>query len=297
MQRILILGAAGQVGSALLAQGIAGADLIGRAARDIDITDPAALAAALAATQPALVINCAAFTAVDRAESEAERAFAVNARGAGLVAQACADHGLPLIHLSTDYVFDGSKPAPYTETDPVAPLGVYGQSKAEGEARVRAALPQHLILRLSWIFSNSHPSFFGTMLRLGAERPELRVVNDQIGGPTFAGHIALAIAAMAGRALHHGDNSRADTIWGTYHYADAPDASWHDFAAAIFATAARHGLKTPKLTAIPSSEYPLPAKRPANSRFDCSKLSARFGIARADWRQAVEACCAARAAG
>ena len=293
MTRILVLGAAGQVGSALMEPGnfpgIAGAELIGRASNQLDITDRVMLQAAFRDLQPALAINCAAYTAVDRAESEAERAFAINAAGAGLLAQVCAKHGVPLIQLSTDYVFDGGKASPYAETDPVAPLGVYGQSKAEGEARVRAAQPQHLILRLSWIFSNSHPSFFGTMLRLGAERPELRVVNDQIGGPTFAGHVAQAIAAMAKRALHGND-----AIWGTYHYADAPDASWHDFAAAIFAAAARHGLKTPKLTAIPTSEYPTPARRPANSRFDCGKFSAAFGMPRADWRQAVEACCAAR---
>ncbi len=290
MTRILVLGAGGQVGTAIIQQGIAGAELIGQAAKDIDITDAVALRAGLSALQPDLVINCAAFTAVDRAESESERAFAVNAQGAGHVALACAALGAKLIHLSTDYVFDGSKPTPYTETDPVAPLGVYGQSKAEGEARVRAALPQHLILRLSWIFSNTHPSFFGTMLRLGAERPELRVVNDQIGGPTFAGHIAQAISAMAERALQDSSD-----IWGTYHYADGPDVSWHDFAAAIFAAAARNGLKVPKLTAIPSSEYPTPAKRPANSHFDCGKLSRAFGISRADWRQAVESCCAVRA--
>lgn len=289
MKRILVLGAAGQVGAALLARALPGQEWVGRGSQHLNITDAAALQAAFGSLRPDLVINCAAYTAVDRAESEPERAFAVNAAGAGLVAQACAHHDAALIHLSTDYVFDGSKPAPYQEDDAVAPLGVYGRSKAEGEARVRATLPRHLILRLSWIFSDSHPSFFGTMLRLGAERPELRVVNDQIGGPSFAGHVAAAIAGMAAPVL------AGEDIRGTYHYADTPDVNWHDFAAAIFAAAARHGLKVPKLTAIPSSDYPLPAKRPANSRFDCSKFTAAFGLPRADWRAAVESCCAARA--
>ena len=289
MKRILVLGAAGQVGTALLARAWPGHEILGRASQQLNITDAAAIDTAFTALRPDLVINCAAYTAVDRAESEPERAFAVNAAGAGLVAQACAHHDAALIQLSTDYVFDGSKPTPYREDDTVAPLGVYGRSKAEGEARVRATLPRHLILRLSWIFSDTHPSFFGTMLRLGAERPELRVVNDQIGGPSFAGHVASAIAAMAEAALAGQD------IWGTYHYADAPDVSWHDFAAAIFAAAARHGLKVPKLTAIPSSDYPLPAKRPANSRFDCRTFTETFGLPRADWREAVESCCAARA--
>lgn len=288
--RVLILGARGQVGGALAALPWEG----GVRACDsgmLDVTDRAAVRAAIAAERPALVLNGAAYTAVDRAESEAARAHAVNADAAGHIAEACAESGAALVHLSTDYVFDGRKPTPYGPQDPIAPLGVYGAAKAAGEALVRQRLERHVIIRLSWIFSEGGSNFVRTMLRLGHERPALRVVNDQVGGPTYAGHVAQAIAAVAA-SLRRGAQP-----WGTYHYADAPDVSWHAFAEAIFAAARPFGWPQPPIAAIPSSEYPTPVRRPANSRFDCASFTAAFGFARQPWQAGLDRVVAALARG
>lgn len=287
---VLVLGARGQVGSALAAMNWEGGCKACDSAA-LDVTDRAAVRAAIAAVRPALVLNGAAYTAVDKAESEPDRAQAVNAEAAGHIAEACAESGAALVHLSTDYVFDGKKTSPYGPDDPIAPLGVYGASKAAGEALVRQRLDRHVIIRLSWIFSAGGSNFVRTMLRLGRERPGLRVVNDQVGGPTYAGHVAQAAAAVAA-ALRGGASP-----WGTYHYADAPDVSWHAFAEAIFATARPHGWPQPPIAAIPSSEYPTPVRRPANSRFDCARFTAAFGFARQPWQAGLDRVVAALAAG
>jgi dTDP-4-dehydrorhamnose reductase len=275
--RLLILGAGGQVGQALGARAGAAALTLARAA--CDITDRAAVAQALAAPGLSAVVNCAAYTAVDRAESERELAFAVNAEGAGIVGRAAAERGLPLVHLSTDYVYAGTGTAAYREDQPVAPVNVYGASKAAGDAAVAAGDPAHLILRVSWVFGVHGANFVKTMLRLGRDRRELRVVDDQKGGPTAAGDIAEAIMAMAGRCLQPGF-----AAWGIYHFAGRPSTSWYGFARAIFARAAG---PAPRLVPIKSRDYPTPATRPLNSMLECGRIRCVFGIDRPDWRRSL----------
>jgi dTDP-4-dehydrorhamnose reductase len=275
--RLLILGAGGQVGQALGARAGAAALTLARAA--CDITDRAAIAQALAAPGLSAVVNCAAYTAVDRAESERELAFAVNAEGAGIVARAAAERGLPLVHLSTDYVYAGTGTAAYREHQPVAPVNVYGASKAAGDAAVAAGDPAHLILRVSWVFGVHGANFVKTMLRLGRERSELRIVADQLGGPTEARDIADAVITMAEHCRQPGFSA-----WGIYHFAGAPSTSWYGFAEAIFARAA--GLR-PGLVAIAGSDYPAPANRPPNSILDCRRIREIFGVEQPDWRHSL----------
>ncbi len=227
------------------------------------------------------VVNCAAYTAVDRAESEPERAFAVNAGGAEIVARAAAARGLPIIHLSTDYVYAGTAAAPHREDEPIAPLNVYGASKAAGDAAVAAANPAHLLLRVSWVFGVYGANFVKTMLRLGRERSELRVVADQTGGPTEARDIADAVIAMAAACRRPGFSA-----WGVYHFAGAPSTSWHGFAQAIFERARQ---PRPRLVAIASRDYPTPAARPLNSTLDCRRIREIFGIEQPDWRSVAVA--------
>lgn len=273
----LIFGAEGQVGSALrqrLERESVGVDI-----KECDIRDADAVARLARDIKPTALINCAAYTAVDRAESERDLAFAVNARGAENIARAAASLGTPVLHISTDYVYGGTGTGYHRENDPVAPANVYGDSKAAGDAALANANPRHVILRVSWVFSAIGNNFVKTMLRLGRERPELEIVDDQIGGPTEAGDIAEALLTIARLAVQPGFAG-----WGLYHYAGTPACSWYDFAAAVFA--ASRGPK-PKLKAIPSSAYPLPARRPHNSRLDCRKLKAAFGIEQPDWRDAV----------
>lgn len=237
-----------------------------------DLLDPAACAAAIEVAQCDVVINAAAWTAVDKAEAEEQAATLVNGASPGAMARACAARGIPFLHVSTDYVFDGAGDRPFTVADPTAPLGAYGRSKLAGEQAVQAAGGQWLILRTSWVFSAHGANFVKTMLRLGAERPALTVVADQIGGPTPAADIAAALVTMA-RAMVGGQAG------GVQHFSGAPDVSWAEFARAIMAGA---GLSC-RIDDIPSSAYPTPARRPANSRLDCSGLAA-FGLARPDWR-------------
>jgi dTDP-4-dehydrorhamnose reductase len=222
------------------------------------------------------VVNCAAYTAVDRAETEREQAFAVNAEAAEIVARAAADRGLPVIHLSTDYVYAGAGSEPHREDAPIAPVNAYGAGKAAGDAAVAAANPTHLILRVSWIFGVHGANFVKTMLRLGRERAELRVVDDQKGGPTEARDIADAILALTARCRRPGF---AD--WGVYHFAGTPDTSWYGFARAVFE---RTDGPAPRLVAIASRDYPTPAARPLNSRLDCSRIRRVFTVERPDWR-------------
>ena len=270
--RILVFGQTGQVARELARRMPLGvsAKFIGRG--QADLADPAACAAAVMAYEGDVVINAAAWTAVDKAETEEAAALVVNGDAPGAMARACAARGLPFLHISTDYVFDGAGDQPFGVDHPVAPLGAYGRTKLAGEQAVQAAGGGHLILRTSWVVSAHGSNFVKTMLRLGAERDSLNVVADQIGGPTPAADIADALYEMAAGLL-------AGKPGGVQHFAGAPDCSWADFAREIMA---RAGLAC-VVHDIPSSAYPTPAKRPLNSRLDCSGL-ALFGIARPEWR-------------
>ncbi len=271
MRGLLVFGRSGQVATEL-GRLAPDARFLGR---DVaDLTDAAACAALIRDSGCAAVINAAAHTAVDRAESEPDLARAINAAAPAAMAAACAALGVPFVHISTDYVFDGSSDRPRVETDPTGPLGVYGATKLAGEQGIAAAGGQWAVLRTSWVFSAHGANFVKTMLRLGAEREELRVVADQHGGPTPAADIAAACLTMA-RAMQ-ADASRG----GIYHFSGAPDTTWAGFAREIMAQA---GLAC-RIADIASSDYPTPARRPANSRLDCAAIDRDFGIARPDWR-------------
>lgn len=290
---LLLIGRKGQVASALqrLAPGpLPGTPLVvvGRPELDLATANPETWAALLEVHRPAVVLNAAAYTAVDRAESEPELAHAINATAVGHLAEACAARGLPLLHLSTDYVFNGGGERPWREDDPTGPLGVYGASKLAGELAVRAAGGPHLLLRVSWVFGQVGQNFVSTMLRLGAEREQLRIIDDQIGAPTSAESIAATLLALADRALA----DPGSFPWGTVHYASQPLTSWHGFAAEIFRQAVELGVleKAPSLTPIPTSAYPTPAARPLNSRLDTGRFAAIFGLPLPDWREDLRRC-------
>ena len=273
--KLLITGSKGQLGWELCRQGKdQGYDLIPLDLPEFDITDKSAVYNAVRRSNAGIVINASAYTAVDKAESEIDIAFAVNRDGASYLASACAEVHIPLIHISTDYVFDGSKEGPYLETDPVTPIGVYGKSKAEGEDEVRSNLKEHIIIRTSWLYGVHGNNFVKTMLRLGKEREELRVVDDQYGCPTFAADLAEAILTIAS-FIEKGEN----ISWGTYHYCGGGSTTWYGFALKIFEIAKTYDtLKLIKLIPITTSEYAKPARRPANSIMDCALLERNFGI-------------------
>jgi dTDP-4-dehydrorhamnose reductase len=271
--RILVFGKTGQVAREL--QRIApDAVFLGR--EEADLMNPAACAAAVASSEADAILNAAAWTAVDRAEAEEAAATVVNGDAPAAMARAAADKGIPFLHVSTDYVFDGAGDRPFAPDHPTAPLGAYGRSKLKGETGVRTAGGAHLILRTSWVVSAHGTNFVKTMLRLGAERDSLRVVADQIGGPTPAANIARTLVTAA-TALRDGAPG------GTHHFSGKPDTSWADFARAIMAEA---GLAC-RIEDIPSSAYPTPARRPLNSRLDCTALQDVFGIPRPDWRRGL----------
>lgn len=272
--KLLVFGATGQVATELSLQ-MPQATFLARAAADL--ADPQACAAALRDHRPEAVINAAAYTAVDRAEEEEDLATRVNGTSPGAMAQACADLGVPFVHISTDYVFEGGGDRPWQPGDAVAPLGAYGRSKLIGEAAVRAAGGAHAILRTSWVFSAHGNNFLKTMLRLSETRDRLSVVADQIGGPTPAGAIARACLTIAAALRETPDKA------GTYHFSGAPDTSWAGFAREIFRAAGRDVT----VEDIPTADYPTPAARPLNSRLDCASTEAAFGIARPDWQAAV----------
>ena len=288
---VLVFGGNGQVGQELLralaplgtvvATTRSGLLPDGTACEVADFNQPDALAALLDRVSPDFVVNAAAYTAVDKAEQEAEAAFRANAESPGLIARWCAEHGVPLVHYSTDYVFDGTGSAPYREDEPTAPLGVYGTSKRDGEAAVRAAGGRHLIFRTAWVYASHGANFLRTMLRVGAERDQLRVVGDQIGTPTPAA----LIADVTALALQHEGN-----LSGTWHLTASGQTSWHGFAETIFAQAQQAGVlaKVPTVDAIPSSEYPTPAKRPAWSVLDNRKLQQDFGIELPTWQDGLK---------
>ncbi|CCP09628.1 dTDP-4-dehydrorhamnose reductase [Stenotrophomonas maltophilia SKK35] len=246
-----------------------------------DFAQPDSLTALLDRLQPTVVVNAAAYTAVDRAEQEVEAAFAANAQAPGVIARWCAAHDVPFVHYSTDYVFDGQGSAAYREDEPTAPLGVYGTSKRDGEDAVRAAGGRHLIFRTAWVYASHGANFLRTMLRVGAERDALRVVADQIGTPTPAA----LIADVTVQALQH-----PGQLSGTWHLTASGQTSWHGFAEAIFAEALAAGVlaKVPTVEAIASSEYPTPAKRPAWSVLDNRKLQQDFGIALPAWQDGLK---------
>jgi dTDP-4-dehydrorhamnose reductase len=280
--KLLVLGAGGQVGHELCRLAWpADYRLAAFDRAEIDITRQEAVAAAANRERPDIVINAAAYTAVDRAESEPDAAWAGNCAGPGYLAAACRTAGIPLIHISTDYVFDGSKKEAYREDDPVNPLGVYGHSKEAGDRAVREALAEHVILRTAWVYSAHGHNFVKTMLRVAAERPVLRVVADQIGSPTSAADIAGAIAAIVQRL------AAGDRRWGTYHFAGSGAVTWHGFAEAIFEMAAPWRGAPPQVEAITTAEYPTPARRPANSVLDCSRIGNAFGVVPRPWRDAL----------
>ncbi len=268
---ILVFGQTGQVARELAALA-PGAVFLGRA--QADLTDPDACAQAIRTHGPRAVINAAAYTAVDRAETEEGLATTINAHAPAAMARACAALSVPFVQISTDYVFDGAGDQPFAPDHPTAPLNAYGRSKLLGEQGVRAAGGVHAILRTSWVFSAHGSNFVRTMLRLGSERAELRVVADQIGGPTPADSIASACLTIAKALQTAPENS------GTYHVAGAPATSWAGFARAVMAQA---GLDC-TITDIPSADYPTPARRPANSRLECSALQTSFGISPPDWQ-------------
>ncbi|HIE5354955.1 TPA: dTDP-4-dehydrorhamnose reductase [Stenotrophomonas maltophilia] len=297
---VLVLGGNGQVGQELLralaplgpvvATTRSGRLPDGSPCETADFGQPGSLPALLDRVQPSVVVNAAAYTAVDRAEQDIEAAFAANAQAPGVIARWCQAQGVPFVHYSTDYVFDGEGSAPYREDEPTAPLGVYGTSKRDGEDAVRAAGGRHLIFRTAWVYAEHGANFLRTMLRLGAERDHLRVVADQIGTPTPAA----LIADVTALALQH-----PAALSGTWHLTASGQTSWHGFAEAIFAEALATGVlhRVPVVEAIPGAEYPTPARRPAWSVLDNRALQQALGIVLPPWQDGLKQVMAAIARG
>jgi dTDP-4-dehydrorhamnose reductase len=285
-RRVLVIGRSGQLARELSrAAWPAGWSVSFASAPDCDLRLPEQAAAAVLAAKPDIVVNAAAYTQVDQAETETELARLVNATGPAAVAAACARLGVPFLTVSTDYVFNGAKRGAYVEDDPVDPVGAYGRTKAEGEALIRAATAQHVILRTSWVFSPFGTNFVRTMMRFGAERPILKIVADQHGRPTYAGDLAGAIVEICA-ALQAGTGA-----YGTFHAANEGPTTWHAFAVAIFQGLAARGERVPQqVAAITTAEYPTKAVRPANSVLDCTRLSNTFGVALRPWRDALDDC-------
>ena len=285
LKKIVITGAYGQVGFCLTQQAQAnGWDVLAIDRDKLDITDPQAVNALVKEYQPDVIINAAAHTAVDKAETEIDASYAINRDGPKYLAEAAASVGAAILHISTDYVFAGDKEGAYTEIDATDPQGVYGASKLAGELAVAAACPRHIILRTAWVFCESGNNFVKTMLRLSQTRDELGVVADQFGGPTYAGDIAAALITIA-KALQSGNQH-----YGIYHFAGLPHVNWHQFACEIFRQANEQGIinKTMQVNAITSDQYPTPAKRPANSKLDCHHIAHCFGIQPSDWHAALK---------
>lgn len=247
---------------------------------------PDSIRNALVSVQPDFVINAAAYTAVDKAEEERAVAFSINSEGAGNVARVSAEHGVPIIHVSTDYVFSGETKRPYLETDIRSPINVYGKSKAEGEQQVRKANPNHLILRTAWVFSPYGNNFLRTMLRLAETRETISVVNDQVGTPTYALHLAEALLNLSTKL----QLPLANEKWGVYHLAGSGEATWYEFAREIFAAYRVVKGSAPDVKPITTADYPTPARRPKNSRLDCTKLETNFGIRLPAWQVGVRDC-------
>ncbi|PVZ10357.1 MULTISPECIES: dTDP-4-dehydrorhamnose reductase [unclassified Pseudomonas] len=285
--KILITGAQGQVTLALQARLAGLGEVHALGSQQLDLADPAAIRAQVRALAPGLIINPAAYTAVDKAESEAPLAHAINAHAPGVLAEEAARLGVPLIHYSTDYVFDGAKAEPYVESDATGPLGVYGASKLAGEQAIAAVGGEHLILRTSWVYSLTGRNFLLTMQRLLQERDTLSVVADQFGAPTWACTIADSTAALVERW-----QAGQAGAWGTYHLTASGSTSWFGFAEAIAEQLKAAGKPCARLVPIDTAQYPTPAKRPANSRLDCSLLQRAWGVSQPDWHAALLSCLA-----
>jgi len=285
--KIVIIGRNGQLARALIAAGAPeGMRLQAISPPELDITSRESVDRALSCTRPDVVINTAAYTAVDTAESEAQAAFSLNRDGARHLAQACCRMQIPLVHISTDYVFDGKKAAPYVEEDPTCPLNVYGKSKLEGERAVRQYCQQHLILRTSWLFSPHGRNFVRAILQQAQMRDSLQVVDDQLGTPTYAAHLARGILHM----LQVMRSSMDEFPWGTYHMSGAGKASWCTLAQEVLSCAARLGGPVARVQPIASAEFPSPARRPTDTRLDNGKLIKAFGIRLPDWREGTHEC-------
>ncbi|GDY24136.1 NAD(P)-dependent oxidoreductase [Agarivorans sp. Toyoura001] len=283
--KILLTGANGQLGSCLqdLAETNPQFTVIATDFQDLDITNEQAVIDFVASTQPDVIVNAAAHTAVDKAQTEVELATAINAKGPEYLAKAAKQVGIPIIHVSTDYVFDGTATTPYLPTHPAKPLGIYGETKWQGEEAVRNTLAEHIIIRTAWVFSEYGNNFVKTMLRLGGEREELGVIADQYGCPNYAGDLAAAILHCC--AQIKGGN----TAWGSYHHCGDLPTSWHGFTRAILAEGLAQGKLTnaATLNAIKTEDYPLPAPRPAYSVMDCSSMFDAWGVGASDWRSAL----------
>ena len=288
--RLLIAGWQGQVARALVELAPASPQVeafaVGRPG--LDLCEAATITRAMTDFRPDVIINSAAYTAVDKAESEAPAAFALNRDGARLLAEAAAKRGAAIIHISTDYVFDGSKPTPYLEDDPTAPLNVYGRSKLEGEQALARANARHVIARTSWVHSPTGTNFVKTMLRLAGERAQVNVVDDQVGSPTYAPHLAKALLEIASSVSKEPGEER----WGIYHLTGAGAVSWCEFAREVFRASAALGGPSAQVLPIATLDYPTPAPRPMNSRLDCGKAQRAFGVALPDWREGVRDCVA-----
>jgi dTDP-4-dehydrorhamnose reductase len=278
--RILVTGCNGQVGFLLKKMLTNKVELLALTRQELDITNENLVNETVSNFRPNVVINAAAYTAVDKAEKEEKLAFAINSVGPGYLAKAASKVNASIIHISTDYVFEGNKSGQYLETDLVNPQGVYGKSKLSGEIAVSKSCRKHIILRTAWVFGEHGHNFVKTMLRLGKERGALSIVSDQFGGPTYAGDIAKAIIEIV---------NKIDTCkkikWGVYHYSGIPQVSWYDFSENIFAKAKQKGLieNIPKLTAITTKEFSRTAQRPANSKLNCKAIEAEFGIMPSNW--------------
>ena len=285
--RVVVTGREGQVVRALMERGPAAmADVVELGRPTLDLAHLDNIAEVLAAAEPDVIVNAAAYTGVDKAEQDSDLAWAVNAAGARAVAEAAAALGIPVIQISTDYVFDGTLDRPYREDDPTAPLGIYGQSKRAGEEAVAAATPNHAILRTAWVYSPFGTNFVKSMLRVAASRDELPVVADQRGCPTSALDMADAILRVARNLVERSDSE----LRGTFHMSGAGETTWAEFAEAIFAASRAAGGPSARVKPITTAEYPTPARRPANSRLDCTKLARQHGVALPEWQGSVAQC-------
>jgi dTDP-4-dehydrorhamnose reductase len=284
--RVVVTGREGQIARSLIERGSAAGHVIAPLGRpELDLAGgPDAIARAIESAHPDVVVSAAAYTAVDKAESERDLAFAVNERGAAAVAHAAQLLDVPLVHLSTDYVFDGSKPSPYREEDEPGPTGVYGASKLAGERAVLSEQGNSAILRTAWVYSTFGANFVKTMLRLAGDRDEIGVVADQRGNPTSALDIADGVLAVAANLLASND----PRLRGVFHMTADGDATWAEFAAAIFAASSNRGGPSAQVKPITTADYPTPAKRPANSRLDCGKLARTHGVTLPNWRPSTE---------
>jgi dTDP-4-dehydrorhamnose reductase len=289
---ILVTGVNGQVGFELVRtlQGLGQVVALDRAA--LDLNDPTRIVSTVRDLKPSIIVNPAAYTAVDKAEAEPDAAMRLNADAPRVLAEEAARSGAVLIHYSTDYVFDGTKEAAYSEGDPTNPQNVYGASKLAGEKAIAQSGCAHLILRTSWVYGARGKNFLLTMLKLGAERPELRVVADQIGAPTWSNTIATSTSHIIAQSLAAKNSDWWRERSGVYHLTAGGETSWHGFAQAIFEIAM--GEKGPRVVPIGASEYPVPAKRPANSRMSHRRLAEAFGLSMPDWRDALQLCMAGR---